>query len=728
MGTQGLGPKVPKLRGNGRPVNNNGRPVYIEDASNSYLLCLNLKPDVKAREEWSVPGMKGDANPRGSARRAFEGAPVASGGRVYIVQSLFEGDRTASAVVCYTAEKGKELWRRPVCDTKTAPPLTLEDRRRRHHLLTLAGPNVVYCAHAGAIVALDAVSGKRAWAVRYPSRGPETEEGDPSPRDLAPPVYADGRVYVAPLDSNRLFCLDADTGKTLWEREGVEIVHLLGVARGRVVFTTPDGIRALAAADGGDEGGWLQPGDGSKVAGMGRGFLAGGWVYWPTANPKYPLYALNVEDGTQEQGTEAFPPERFHRVRRGNLVLANGCLAVAGTQRLFVYVPEKRYLGRRKKEASQARAPASAFYHLALAEAGAGRLADALGHFRLAEKDTRGEKYQHTPVRDLARLGRHDVLLEMAARKQAAGLWERAAELFLQAAQAEFPVAARLEALSRSARMWTAAGQPGRAVAAWQAVLGDPVLRRGRALGWKTLPDTAATFAARRIREEIRAHGAAVYTPFEKKAAQLAAAARGEREPEVLEQLADEYPNAAATGPALLRLARLYDRKGRAARAARAYRLFLSLSPAAPLRREALAVARAGLARAYERQHCYAAARAAWKRLAEQEGDRTYPALDGKRTVRDFVAVQLQKPEYRPAPAASLPTLRLPLLRVEPPPEDRVAETCEVSGRLLVPEGGSDASRDKVFLLVRGEERVGVPPSGGARRQPPEGGQPNPKQ
>src|SRR5262249_39648064 len=155
--------------------------------------------------------------------------PLVHDGRVYIVHSRFESDRTVSAIVCYPMDRGKELWRREVCDTKTAPVHSLEERRLRHYLLTLAGGNVVYCSHSGAIVAVDAATGKRAWAVRYPSRGLETEDGDPSPRDLAPCVYAEGRVYAAPLDTNRLFCLDADTGKTLWERDGIEVVHLLGV-------------------------------------------------------------------------------------------------------------------------------------------------------------------------------------------------------------------------------------------------------------------------------------------------------------------------------------------------------------------------------------------------------------------------------------------------------------------------------------------------------------------
>src|SRR5262249_41311219 len=185
MGTQGLGPVIYQTI-NGKVVTVQGKPVVIPDESNSFLVCLSLKPGAKRREEWSASAKLLPLD----APQRFEGAPLVHDGRVYIVHSRFESDRTVSAIVCYPMDRGKELWRREVCDTKTAPVHSLEERRLRHYLLTLAGGNVVYCSHSGAIVAVDAASGKRAWAVRYPSRGLETEDGDPSPRDLAPCVYA----------------------------------------------------------------------------------------------------------------------------------------------------------------------------------------------------------------------------------------------------------------------------------------------------------------------------------------------------------------------------------------------------------------------------------------------------------------------------------------------------------------------------------------------------------
>ena len=78
-------------------------------------------------------------------------------------------------------------------------------------------------------------------------------------------MYAEGRLFVAPADADRLFALNAATGRQLWESKPVEVQHLFGVAQDRLIFTTgskPRGIRALVASTGADIRTWLQPGDG----------------------------------------------------------------------------------------------------------------------------------------------------------------------------------------------------------------------------------------------------------------------------------------------------------------------------------------------------------------------------------------------------------------------------------------------------------------------------------
>jgi len=293
----------------------------------SYLVCLNLQTMLGNVERWQVKTPDG-------LHAAFEGAPVVHNGRVYAAVTRLAAVQTQTAILCLNADSGAVRWQRDVCETQE---LSGKEKRYRHHLLTAAGGSVFYCSHSGAIVALDAESGRRLWAVRYPSRGLNTEEGLPSRRGLAPCVCAAGRLYVAPLDYGRLLCLDADTGHVLWERP-LETVHLLGVVRGKLflntVTSTGTGIplqhnlRALDAATGAPV--WHKPDDGqSGLATIGQGLLAGHRVYWPTS------LGLIVVD--QETGDLIASDKRI----QGNLAAADGCLIAAGKTKMTVYLPEE---------------------------------------------------------------------------------------------------------------------------------------------------------------------------------------------------------------------------------------------------------------------------------------------------------------------------------------------------------------------------------------------------
>jgi hypothetical protein len=172
-------------------------------------------------------------------------------------------------------------------------------------------------------------------------------------RDLAPCVYADGRLYVAPADSDRLLCLDPADGRTLWERDKQEVVHLLGVGQGRLIFTTPKGLRALDAANG--RPAWSAPDTGALMT-LGRGLLIGDLVLWPTAQKGI---GERVKDGRviavrQRDGRPApDDPTLLRNVPAGNLVYAGGCLIVADRQVLSVFVPPARRLKERQQEAEK---------------------------------------------------------------------------------------------------------------------------------------------------------------------------------------------------------------------------------------------------------------------------------------------------------------------------------------------------------------------------------------
>ncbi|HKI30638.1 MAG TPA: PQQ-binding-like beta-propeller repeat protein [Gemmataceae bacterium] len=301
--------------------------------ADSFLVCLELvEPAARLNAVWV---RKADLAGKGSPPM-FEGAPVVRDGLLHVAVTRFDGTQMITEVRCYSADSdAPPRWAQDVVATRDVPGTA----RYRHQLLTLAGRYVVYASHTGAVIALDARTGRRAWAFRYPSAVVTTPGGNPLPRDLAPAVYAGGRLYVAPADYDRLFCLDPETGDLLWQRERVEVVHLLGVGSGRLVFTTPKGIRAVRAADGDDDDGW-QVTAGPDYPGLpsyGRGFLAGDCVFWPTSSG---IKVLRQATGIPP--LELIPGPLESHITPGNLAYAGGILVVADKFGLKLYLPTKR--------------------------------------------------------------------------------------------------------------------------------------------------------------------------------------------------------------------------------------------------------------------------------------------------------------------------------------------------------------------------------------------------
>jgi outer membrane protein assembly factor BamB len=231
------------------------------------------------------------------------------------------------AVACFNAETGASLWRRDVCQ---AAKLELSKASPSPNLLTLSEGCLYCCSHSGLIACLDGLSGQLVWAVRYDNRGRGNATTDSSPS--CPCIVVDGRLFAAPTDSDRLLCLDALTGNSLWSRDKLEAVHLLGVGQGRLVLTTKQGIRWLEAATGLDVQNHPEGGTG-PLPSQGRGLLAGDLVFWPT---RQGLYVLTQKEGEWPSDLNVY--NLLHGRPLGNLALTSKVLAVAGPRELTIYV------------------------------------------------------------------------------------------------------------------------------------------------------------------------------------------------------------------------------------------------------------------------------------------------------------------------------------------------------------------------------------------------------
>jgi outer membrane protein assembly factor BamB len=468
--------------------------------SETFLTCLSLRPGAKDKHfRWTVPGIVRD-------NAFFEGAPLVAGGQIWIASARYLRDRCITSIDCFPADETSEppplRWHRDVCETQEEKP---REPRYRHHLLTLAGTQLVYCSHSGAVVAVDAATGRTSWGIRYPRPNVETDEATPT-RDLAPVLFAAGRLYVAPADSDHLMCLDPATGRILWEREAMQVVHLLGVGQGRLIFATSGGLRALDAADGADV--WMVPHIGGDLTPAGRGLLLGDLILFPTTQKRSAdPFAAVVYAIRQRDGQPADDPSVLHGLPAGNLAYSNGCLAVADRFTLSLFVPPELLLPRHKAEVRRQPDSVSALLDLGRAEAGAGLAEQAVETFRKAEEEAR--KLPASPrghrLLDQARSERQRVLLDTARRAALARRWEDAAAAFRHAAAVALPARYRLHALTRAAQVWEDTGQTARAVAVWEAIRAEEASRQIQVIDRKGTPAWAidsATAALARLRDE----------------------------------------------------------------------------------------------------------------------------------------------------------------------------------------------------------------------------------
>lgn len=290
------------------------------------------------RELWRVAPPAAD----GKGPVAWCGPPLVAGGRMWAALARLEGGRVVHAIACFDpadADKAPDrpAWVADVCDSPLPPGAGL---RSQQELLTLAGRNVVLSSNNGAVVAVDAVTGRRAWGFQYP-RAPRQTVAASRPPAPSPAVTFGGRVFVAPTDANRVYALDAETGDVLWESGQTEGAQILGIARNRVVVTTTGplkGIRALSVLNGSywEPDGWVQAPP-AGLLGYGHGFATDDVVVWPSREG---LYFLNADTGRPFDDPVRTMQLNMQDRLFGNVAYADGVLVVVTPTQVWGYLAE----------------------------------------------------------------------------------------------------------------------------------------------------------------------------------------------------------------------------------------------------------------------------------------------------------------------------------------------------------------------------------------------------
>ena len=282
----------------------------------------------------------------------FEGCPLIVGDKLFVAIAKRDNVGLRRSVAAFDRYSGQLIWKSLALATGTVEG---SDRANllSHQLLSMEGGRLYYNTNLGAVACLDPLSGQIEWLVRY-RRHDKDKQAYPQPdrfryRDLNPCVIHGGLVYCAPQDCPEVFALDAQTGDLVWSTDGssaVDAVHLLGVTQDHLIVSG-DRLVWLDRRTGRIDARFPAAGNIGTLnslpspRGLGRGLIAAGEIYWPTAN-EIIVFASALKE---RNAIDAPPMQRRIRLdtrgsEGGNIVAVDGWLLIATPSRLMAFAPQ----------------------------------------------------------------------------------------------------------------------------------------------------------------------------------------------------------------------------------------------------------------------------------------------------------------------------------------------------------------------------------------------------
>jgi len=286
------------------------------------LLALDLEGEGKT--SWVIGTLSKEEDTFENNDYFFLGAPLPLLGKLYV---LAERENEIKLAVL-DAKTGTEDWVQSIAN--------VENRYfdvRRH--LAGASPSfadgVMICpTTAGAIVAVELSSKSLLWGYSYPQKQAagyqrgirivnNSKMPDPDHWSDATATIDNGRVFVTPIESDKLHCLDLFTGKAIWDpipREDMRYVAC--VHDNRLILVGNSDIRALDVAT----GKLLWKSD-LTAAASGRGYYTDHYYIVPTNDRKLTKVDLNTGKRVAQIESEQI---------LGNLICHNGSVISQGAK------------------------------------------------------------------------------------------------------------------------------------------------------------------------------------------------------------------------------------------------------------------------------------------------------------------------------------------------------------------------------------------------------------
>ena len=211
----------------------------INDAVNaSKLLAFEL---ATGKLKWEIGGVtKKDEKPE-LPNSYFLGSPFALDGKLYV--AVETGREVQLAVL--EPRTGKVLSVKPLF-THDEP---ISGMRRLHSVQVVYGNGMlVCCANTGIVVAVDLLTQRLRWIVRYRD---DLEKGTVVDKDSqwvpTTPVISDDKLVLAAADSTAIHCLSLRDGQRIWSKpRDPTDMYLAGVLDGKVLVVGNGYIEALS--------------------------------------------------------------------------------------------------------------------------------------------------------------------------------------------------------------------------------------------------------------------------------------------------------------------------------------------------------------------------------------------------------------------------------------------------------------------------------------------------
>ena len=315
-------------------------PGHFNDSSANKLVAFDL---AGGRIQWEIGGPRG-TRPVEFSGQFFLGAPLPTNDRLYLLSET----QGVLQLLVLKHDSEKEAIEQEWSQTLVATERTLASHmpRRLSGLSPSISDGVIVCpTSSGAVVAVDEKRRELLWGFQYPtsvmpeprdfagfrrmSTQPPGDETDRIDRSMeGPVVIADGRVLVAPRDSNHIFCLDLVDGRLLWKHEREGWAYIACVVDEKVVLVDRNGIKALKLPDGNLEDSF----EVTAIEASGRGVRSGMSYFLPLKTGE--IATVDLHNGrflARSKLSEGLVP--------GNLAAGHGALVSLGMNEIIGFAP-----------------------------------------------------------------------------------------------------------------------------------------------------------------------------------------------------------------------------------------------------------------------------------------------------------------------------------------------------------------------------------------------------